>query len=198
MKNWIRYDKNSSSDARRGHLRISKFPNFSKGESFPLWPPLSLRRRRWFSLVGDPRPPTCHLFEREPLFKRFMWFYPMLKASCNLASVSNIYILTLAGAHPKCGSWRHPPKARPKKWRRHRGEKLQLSIFLYFLTRNPIFDLRKSVRVSECSKITIKLFVLSKSKTKCLIYFLFVSLRVFKVSFFQLSQIWCFQSSYFS
>ena len=125
-------------------------------------------------------------------------FYLMLKASCSLASVSNIYILTLAGAHPKCGSWRHPPKARPKKWRRHRGEKLQLSIFLYFFTRNPIFDLRKCVPVSKCSKITIKLFVFSKSKTKFLTYFLFVSLRVFKVSFFQLSQIWCFQSSYFS
>ena len=62
MKNWIRYDKISSSDARRGHLSSSKIPNFSKGESFPLWPPLSLRRRRWLSLVGDPRPPTCHFF----------------------------------------------------------------------------------------------------------------------------------------
>ena len=52
MKNWIKYDENSSSDARRGHLRTSKFPNFSKGERFPLWPLLSLRRRRWVSLCG--------------------------------------------------------------------------------------------------------------------------------------------------
>ena len=52
MKNWIKYDENSSSDARRGHLRTSKLPNFSKGERFPLWPPLSLRRRRWVSLCG--------------------------------------------------------------------------------------------------------------------------------------------------
>ena len=62
MQTWIKHEENSSSDARRGHLRSSKIPNFSKGESFPLWPPLSLRRRRWLSLVGDPRPPTCHFF----------------------------------------------------------------------------------------------------------------------------------------
>ena len=58
----MKYDEFSSSDARRGHLRLPKFPNFSKGESFPLWPPLSLRRRRWSSLLGDPRPSTRHFF----------------------------------------------------------------------------------------------------------------------------------------
>ena len=67
MKNWWKYDENSSSDARRGHLRTSKFPNFSKGESFPLWPPLSLRRRRWLSFVWDSRPPTSHFFHCLPI-----------------------------------------------------------------------------------------------------------------------------------
>ena len=65
-KNWIKYDENPSSDARRGHLRTSKFPNFSKGESFPLWPPLSLRRRRWLAFVGDSRPPTRPFFYYSP------------------------------------------------------------------------------------------------------------------------------------
>ena len=66
MKNWIEYEENSSSDARRGHLRTSKFPNFSKGEGFPLWPLQSLRRRRWFSFVGDSRPPTRPFFHYLP------------------------------------------------------------------------------------------------------------------------------------
>ena len=38
MKNWWKYDENSSSDARRGHLRISKFPNFQRGKASPFDP----------------------------------------------------------------------------------------------------------------------------------------------------------------
>ena len=43
--------------------------------------------------------------------------------------------------------WRHLPRAVPKAQRRHRGEKLDLCISLYFLKRNPIFVFRKCVRV---------------------------------------------------
>ena len=128
MKNWIEYEENSSSDARRGHLRTSKFPNFSKGESFPLWPLQSLRRRRWFSFVGDSRPPTRPFFhylpglcwivaEREcgvvnlKVFLFIIWkitliqaiqmlFISYWKLSRTPASVSNIYISTRTAAHP--------------------------------------------------------------------------------------------------
>ena len=93
--------------------------------------------------------------------------------------VKYIYILTLTGAHPMPGLWRDLPKAIPKTRRRHRGEKLETSIFLYFWTRDPIFALRKCVRVSKYFKITIKLFSFSNTKKKFLTYFLFVSLRVF-------------------
>ena len=67
----------------------------------------------------------------------------------------------------------------PKIWRENRGGTIQRPIFLYFLTRNPFFVLRKRVRVRKCSKINIKLFVFSNSIKKFSTYFLFVSLRVF-------------------
>ena len=54
--------------------------------------------------------------------------------------------------------WRHLPRAVPKAQRRHRGEKLDLCISLYFLKRNPIFVFRKCVRVSNYFKSAIKLF----------------------------------------
>ena len=106
-------------------------------------------------------------------------FLFMLKVSRTRASVSNIYIFTQTGAHPMPSSWRHLPKTIPKTWKRHCGEKLNLAIFLHFLTRNPIFVLTKCVRVSKHFKITIKLFAFSNNKKKFLTYFLFVSLRVF-------------------
>ena len=104
MKNWIKYDENSSSDARRGHLRTSKLPNFSKGERFPLWPPLSLRRRRWVSLCGI----------RARQLAIFFTVFQLL--DCGIVSLNydvfilglplhnipkNIYILTQTGASPQ-------------------------------------------------------------------------------------------------
>ena len=54
--------------------------------------------------------------------------------------------------------WRHLSRAIPKAQRRHRGEILDLCIFLYFLKRNPIFVFRKCVRVSTYFKSAIKPF----------------------------------------
>ena len=83
------------------------------------------------------------------------------------------------GCAPHGGSWRHLPKTIPKTWRRHRGETIQRPIFLYLLTRDSFFVLRKRVRVRKCFEITSKLFKVSNSKKIFLTYFLFVSLRVF-------------------
>ena len=159
---------------------------FQRGKAspfdFPLWPPLSLRRRRWLSLMGDPRPSTRHFFtiwKDSPCSSNSDAFHFMWKASRTRASVSNIYIFTHTGAQPMPSSWRYLPKTIPKTWKRQCGEKLDLSIFLYFLTRNPIFVLRKCARACKHFKITIKLFAFSNNKKKFLTYFLFVSLRVF-------------------
>ena len=73
--------------------------------------------------------------------------------------------------------WRHLPRAISKAQRRHCGEKLDLCIFLYFLTRNPFFVLRKCSRVSKHFKITIKPFPLLNIKKN--LNLLFFILRAF-------------------
>ena len=52
----------------------------------------------------------------------------------------------------------------PKRWTKHRGETIQRPIFLYFLTRDSFFVLRKRVLVRKCFEITSKLFKVSNSK----------------------------------
>ena len=169
-------------DARRGYLRLPKFPNFSKGESFPPLTPAITAQTSVFLWWGIRARQLVILFTIEkdsPYSSDSDAFLFMLKVSRTRASVSNIYIFTQTGAHPMPSSWRHLPKTIPKTRKRHCGEKLNLAIFLHFLTRNPIFVLTKCVRVSKHFKITIKLFAFSNNKKKFLTYFLFVSLRVF-------------------
>ena len=103
-KNWIKYDENPSSDARRGHLRTSKFPNFSKGESFPLWPPLSLRRRRWVSLCGIRARQLAIFFTVCQLLDCGIVSlnYDVFILGLPLHNIpKNIYILTQTGASPQ-------------------------------------------------------------------------------------------------
>ena len=104
MKNWIKYDENSSSDARRGHLRTSKLPNFSKGERFPLWPPLSLRRRRWVSLCGIRARQLAIFFTVCQLLDCGIVSlnYDVFILGLPLHNIpKNIYILTQTGASPQ-------------------------------------------------------------------------------------------------